>query len=183
MQGLRFKPRPSQKIIIDLRGSCQFHQLHRKYLFRTPSYHRHFLLLYLFHIVYPLNLLTTSDPLNIPKDYSRRYHSAVNYLPYIFYFSFYYLNYYTVLCSSLIRGTCVVSYLSILNNSPMSPSIIIFHVVLSSHLLTSLNSLRSLSLVYVLDLLLSWGNHFYLCMITLPNLDVKLKDPHLYSTR
>lgn len=85
---------------------------------------------------------------------------------------------------SYIRFT--ISYLiTLLYRSPTinTLKIIIFHVLLSSHLLTSPNSLKSLSPVYVLDLLLSLGNRFYLCLIILLHLDVKLKDPHLYFTR
>jgi len=145
----------NSKLIIDLRGSCQLHQLRGKYLLHTPSYHCLFFLLYLFYILYPLNWLTKLDPLKIPMAYSRRYHSAVNYL-------FISLLLLLLLLKLLHRfwlitnlRTCVLSYLYILNNSPVSPPIIIFHVLLPSHLLTLLNSLRSLSPVYVLDLLLS----------------------------
>jgi len=39
-----------------------------------------FSLLYLSHILYPLNRLTTLELLTIPLDYSRSYQSVVNYL-------------------------------------------------------------------------------------------------------
>jgi len=45
-----------------------------------------FSLLYIFHILYPLNRLTTLDPLNISRDYSRRYHSVMNYYIYLYFF-------------------------------------------------------------------------------------------------
>jgi len=121
-----------------------------------PPHHHLFFLLYLFYILYPLNWLTILDHLNTPRDYSRCYHSVVNYLSIsllLLLVLLKLLHHFRLISNS--RGTCVISYLSILNKSPMSPPIIIFHVLLSSHLLTSLNSLRSLSSIYVLDLLLS----------------------------